>query len=137
MFTNFTDLESSTKVLSMKFGHAVPTYDRFKHSMKVFSMKWSLLSSSYRSVKVFSLESFPLYGAVVSFSSFFLLVLTPYEKLNMPLIFAGLNIVKKVFQNLRDCILCERGPRHRVSNGLKLFHNATVTMINISYYYIA
>ena len=38
-FTNFAVLEPSAKVFSTKFGHAVPTYDRFQHSAKVFSMK--------------------------------------------------------------------------------------------------
>ena len=29
---------------SMKFGRAMPTYDKFRHSVKVFSMKRSLLT---------------------------------------------------------------------------------------------
>ena len=45
---NFAVLEPPVKVLSTKFGRAVPTYD---HSTKVFSTKWLLLP-----------ESFPLYG---------------------------------------------------------------------------
>ena len=59
-FTNFAVLEPPVKVFSTKFGCAVPSYDRFWHSAKVFSAKWSLLI--YRSARVFSLESFPLYG---------------------------------------------------------------------------
>ena len=42
-FTNFMVLEPPAKVFSSKFGCAVPTYNRFKHSAKVFSVKWSLL----------------------------------------------------------------------------------------------
>ena len=45
-FMNFVVLEPSTKVSSVKFGSAVPTYDRLKHSAKVFSMK---MVTSYRS----------------------------------------------------------------------------------------
>ena len=41
---NFVVLEPPTKVCSMKFGRAVPTYERFWHSAKFFSMKWSLLT---------------------------------------------------------------------------------------------
>ena len=40
-FTNFTVLEPSVKIFSMKFGRAIPTYDRFL--AKTFSAKWSLL----------------------------------------------------------------------------------------------
>ena len=40
---NFAVLEPPIKVFSVKFGCAVPTYDRFWHSTKVFSVKWSLL----------------------------------------------------------------------------------------------
>ena len=37
-------LEPPTKVCSMKFGCAVPTYERSWHSAKFFSVKWSLLT---------------------------------------------------------------------------------------------
>ena len=40
----FAVLETPMKVFSAKFGHAVPTYVRFYHSVKVFSVKWSLLT---------------------------------------------------------------------------------------------
>ena len=54
-FTNFMVLEPPMKDFSTKFGHAISNCVRFQHCVKVFSTKW-------RSVKVFSLESFPLYG---------------------------------------------------------------------------
>ena len=60
--TNFTVLEPPAKVFSMKFGHAIPTYDRFKHSVKVLSAK--INGPSYWFAKVFSLENFPLYGTI-------------------------------------------------------------------------
>ena len=58
--TNFVVLEPPTKVFSTKFGHAIATYmyDRFQHSVKVFSAKCSLLLIR----EILSLESFPLYG---------------------------------------------------------------------------
>ena len=43
-FTNFTVLEPPTKVFSTKFRHGIPTYERFYHSAKVFSVKWPLLT---------------------------------------------------------------------------------------------
>ena len=45
-FMNFTVLEPPVKVFSSEFGYAVPTYDRFWHSVNVtsFSAKWSLLT---------------------------------------------------------------------------------------------
>ena len=36
-------LEPPTKVFSSKFWRVIPTYVRFLHSAKVFSVKWSLL----------------------------------------------------------------------------------------------
>ena len=32
----------------MKFGHTIPTYDRFQHSKQVFSAKWSLLTNLWK-----------------------------------------------------------------------------------------
>ena len=57
-FTNFVVLEPPAKVFSMKFGCAVPTYDRQIGFIipRKFLRKMVTL---YRSVKVFSLESFP------------------------------------------------------------------------------
>ena len=44
----------------MEFGHAVPTYDSFKLAFcKGFLCE---MVTSYQSVKIFSLESFPLNG---------------------------------------------------------------------------
>ena len=47
-FMNFAVLEPPTKVFSSEFWHAIPTYVRFLHSMKVFSAKWSLLPDPRR-----------------------------------------------------------------------------------------
>ena len=55
MFTNFTVLEPPAKVFSSKFGSAIPTYVRFLHSAKVFSVKWSHLPDprKFSPLKVF------------------------------------------------------------------------------------
>ena len=42
--TNFVVLEPSVKVFSTKFGRTVPSDDRLKHCVKVFSVKWSKFS---------------------------------------------------------------------------------------------
>ena len=47
-FTNLAVLEPPAKVFSMKFGHAVPTCDKFWQSAKVFSVKWSLLTNPWK-----------------------------------------------------------------------------------------
>ena len=47
-FTYFTVFEPPVKVFSMKFGYAAPTYNRFKHSAKVFPAKWPLLTDPWK-----------------------------------------------------------------------------------------
>ena len=61
-FMNFAILEPPVKVFSAKFGSTIPTCDTFYHSTKGFFHKMV----TYRSVKVFSLESFALYSSCLA-----------------------------------------------------------------------
>ena len=55
---NFAVLEPTAKVFSTKFGHAIPTMRGLSIPRKFSTQN----GPTYRSVKVFSLESFLLYG---------------------------------------------------------------------------
>ena len=58
-FTNFAALEPPTKVFSMKFGHAIYPLWLLLAFHESFLRE---MTTSYQSMKVFSLKSFPLYG---------------------------------------------------------------------------